>query len=507
VSPLGSWLLGPGDESTSRLRVRVQVLLTGTLVVANVIGMVLVVALITLVLPGDPVLTDDLLVVNFVVVPAYCGLALVVGATWGTVRALRMLQWSLEDREATRKDRIATLRVPWMLTFVQAVLWAGGFGLFTLLYGLHSADLLAKVGFTIFSAGVVVCSNTYLLSEFALRPVAARALTSAPMKRARGVGITMRSLLIWLLGAVPVLGLMVVALFALARKDVTADRLAICILALGGIGIVFGLLLMVLNTRAMMAPIRTVTGALARVQQGDLDAEVLVFDGTELGMLQSGFNRMVHDVREREQLRDLFGRHVGEDVARAAMSRQSELGGEVRDVAVLFVDVVGSTTLAATKPPEEVVEVLNQFFAVVVSEVHEHGGFVNKFEGDAALAVFGAPRELDDPAGCALSAARAMARRLAEEVSECEAGIGVSYGPAVAGNIGAESRFEYTVIGDPVNEGARLCEQSKTVDGMVMASMKAVEAASPEEAEHWEPHDEVTLRGRTESTTIAVPIS
>jgi adenylate cyclase len=483
----------------------VQILLTAALVIANVIGMVLVVALVTLVLPGDPVLTDDLLVVNFVVVPAYCLFALVVGATWGTVRALRMLQWSLEDREATRKDRIATLRVPWMLTLVQAVLWAGGFGLFTLLYGLHGADLIAKVGFTTFAGGVVVCANTYLLSEFALRPVAARALTSAPMRRARGVGITMRSLLIWLLGAVPVIGLMVVAIFALARKDVTADRLAICILALGGIGLVFGLLLMVLNTRAMMAPIRTVTGALSRVQKGDLDAEVLVFDGTELGMLQSGFNRMVHDVREREQLRDLFGRHVGEDVARAAMSQQIELGGEVREVAVLFVDVVGSTELAATRPPEEVVDVLNRFFGVVVAEVQDHGGFVNKFEGDAALAVFGAPRELDDAAGAALAAARSMSARLTEEVSDVQAGIGVAYGPAVAGNIGAESRFEYTVIGDPVNEGARLCEQAKTVEGMVAASMTAVEAAHEDEASHWRAQDEVTLRGRTEATTIAVP--
>ncbi len=317
----------------------------------------------------------------------------------------------------------------------------------------------------------------------------------------------MRSLLVWSLGALPVTGLMIIAVFALVRGNTSTTELSVAILAMGAIALAFGLLLMVLNTRAMVAPIRSVTSALAKVQRGDLDAEVLVFDGTELGMLQTGFNQMVGDVRERERIRDLFGRHVGEDVARAAMSRQMELGGEVRDVAVLFVDVIGSTTIAATRPPQEVVEILNRFFAIVVAEVHEQGGFVNKFEGDAVLAIFGAPEDMEDAAGRALAAARRMSIRLREEVTECEAGVGVSAGQAVAGNIGAESRFEYTVIGDPVNEAARLSEEAKTVEGRVVASLRAVEAASAAEAEHWQALDDVMLRGRTEPTTIAVPVT
>jgi adenylate cyclase len=277
------------------------------------------------------------------------------------------------------------------------------------------------------------------------------------------------------------------------------------VLVLGGIALVTGMGLMVMNTRAMVAPIRSVTAALAKVQRGDLDTEVLVFDGTELGLLQTGFNQMVSDVREREKIRDLFGRHVGEEVAKAAMSRQMELGGEVRHVAVLFIDVVGSTMIAIEQPPEEVVKLLNRFFAVVVAEVHEHGGFVNKFEGDAVLAIFGAPEDMDDSAGCALEAARTMAARLRDEVPECDAGVGVSAGEAVAGNVGAESRFEYTVIGDPVNEAARLSEHAKGVEGCVVASMRAVEDASQDEAERWREVDEVELRGRAEPTRIAVP--
>src|SRR3712207_4884738 len=104
-------------------------------------------------------------------------------------------------------------------------------------------------------------------------------------------------------------------------------------------------------------------------------------------MLQAGFNEMMRGLRERGELRDLFGRHVGADVARRAIEKGVNLGGESRDIAVLFVDIIGSTSLAEERPPEEVVATLNRFFEVVIDVVHEYDGWINKFEGDAALAV------------------------------------------------------------------------------------------------------------------------
>lgn len=101
---------------------------------------------------------------------------------------------------------------------------------------------------------------------------------------------------------------------------------------------------------------------------------------------------------------------------------------------------------------------LNRFFTVIVDEVNHHRGLVNKFQGDASLAVFGAPNRLSHPEDAALATARAIADRLASEMPECQAGIGVAAGQVVAGNVGAHERFEYTVIGEPVNEAARLCE-------------------------------------------------
>ena len=146
-----------------------------------------------------------------------------------------------------------------------------------------------------------------------------------------------------------------------------------------------------LATQAVARPVRQLRRAIDGVSQGDLDVSVPVDDGSEIGRLQAGFNGMVAGLREREQLRDLYGRQVGIDVAREALERGIELGGETREVSALFVDVVGSTQLAHRESPERVVALLNAFFQVVVAEVHERGGMVNKFEGDAALCVFGAP--------------------------------------------------------------------------------------------------------------------
>jgi adenylate cyclase len=214
---------------------------------------------------------------------------------------------------------------------------------------------------------------------------------------------------------------------------------------------------------------------------------------------------MVAGLREREELRDMFGRQVGEDVARQALERGVELGGEEREIAVLFIDLVGSTQLASECPPEEVVALLNDFFGAVVEAVAEHGGSINKFEGDAALCLFGAPLPREDAAGDALAAARSLCERLRERLPRADFGIGVSAGAAVAGNIGAAERFEYTVIGDPVNEAARLTELAKGEDGRVLASGAALERAGAEERARWSEGERVELRGRTRETRLARP--
>ena len=169
-------------------------------------------------------------------------------------------------------------------------------------------------------------------------------------------------------------------------------------------------------------------------------------------------------------------------------------------------DVVGSTSMAMAMPATEVVRLLNRFFRVVVEVVEAEGALVNKFEGDAALCVFGAPVPSDDPAGDALRAARELDRRLRRDMPEIDFGIGISAGIAVAGNVGAERRFEYTVIGDPVNEAARLSELAKRRPERVLASESALARADDARPRAGRWRDSEVLRGRNVATGVAHPV-
>ena len=484
-------------------------LMVPAIVGANVVGALVVYLLAAFVLPTTPVEDDDtVLWWNLGAAGAYVVFATVAGTLWG-LRSFRLVRrWLSEERDATDRERRTILRSPLRLMVVSAGLWGLGVVVFTLLNLTWGGALAVKVAVTVALGGVTTSATAYLLGERIMRPVMARALASGVPERPVMPGVTTRALLAWALGtAVPVVGLLLVAAASVSGRGVTEHELAITALGLGGLALVTGLLVTWQAARAVSAPVVAVRSALRRVEAGDFSREVPVFDGSELGLLQAGFNQMEAGLREREKMRDVFGRQVGEDVARAALERGVELGGEELEVAVLFVDLTGSTRLAAERSPTEVVGLLNQFFGAVVDVVEQRGGMVNKFEGDAALAVFGAPVPREDEASCALAAARDLARRLPEAAPGLDAGIGVSAGTAVAGNIGAEQRFEYTVIGDPVNEAARLCELAKERAGRVLASARAVDAASEDERRHWRLGDSVELRGRTEATRLAQPVT
>jgi class 3 adenylate cyclase len=262
---------------------------------------------------------------------------------------------------------------------------------------------------------------------------------------------------------------------------------------------------MILVGRSISDPVREVVVAMTEVERGLGGVLVEVYEPSEIGRLQVGFNRMVAGLEERERLRDLFGRHVGTDVARQALQRDGSLSGDVRDVAVLFVDLMGSTAIAAARPPEEVAEILNDFFRIVVAAVHHRHGLINKFEGDAVLAVFGAPIEIDEPVSAALATARGLGPEL-RKLPLVDFGIGVTAGAVFAGNIGAENRYEYTVIGDVVNEAARLADHAKRWGSRILAAGSALACARAEEREHWAMRGSASLRGRSAVTELAEPL-
>lgn len=477
-------------------------------VVSNVVGAAIVLGLAGYVLPTQSLVAapEGALARNLWTFGLYLAAAVLVGLVWG-YRWVRVPPPpdAADDDAHRRLARRAVLGAPMRITVVQAVPWVVAVLLFVTINA-RSLTVALTVGCVVALGGIATVAVGYRLSELTLRGEVARVLAEDPPNRLGVIpGVAARSLGAWLLGTgVPVLGIALAAAASLLFRDYyTVTRLGVVVLVLAVVSLAVGLLLTALTSTAMTTPVMAVRDALKRVQDGDLDARVEVSDATELGMLQAGFNEMAAGLRERDHVREVFGRHVGQEVAQAAVADEIELGGEVREVAVVFVDIIGSTEMAFDRPPQEVVAVLNAFFTEVVDVIERHRGWIDKFEGDAVLAVFGAPDDHADPAAAALAAARDLAERL--EGRDPGAGIGVSAGPAVAGNIGDARRYEYTVIGDPVNEAARLCDVAKGLPGRVAASDAATTRACEAESARWTEVDVVRLRGRHRVTHVHAP--
>jgi adenylate cyclase len=421
-----------------------------------------------------------------------------------------VLGWFAEQREPTLAEQNMTLRVPLIEAGRSFVAWAAAsvfFSGYALSFGAPGGEAV-RVGLTIFDGGLVTCAIIFLLFERALRPAFAAALARQAPERAMTIGVRPRLLLTWALGSgVPLAGL---ALLPYANQHATRgdNNIAGSVIALSLVGLVVGLFTTVITARSVADPLEAIQRAIDKVGKGQLDVSVAVDDGGEVGLLQSGVNQMVAGLRERHRLADLFGRHVGPEVARLALEQGTGLSSEQREATAMFVDLIGSTALAEVLAPEQVLETLNAFFDTVASAVAREGGWVNKFQGDGALCVFGAPASQADHAARALRVACALRcdlDRLATAHPGIDAGIGVASGTVVAGNVGTEQRYEYTIIGGPVNVAARLTELAKERAGRVMAAASSVERAA-DEAGRWMALGTVALRGQTAPTMIYEPV-
>ena len=475
---------------------------------SNLFGALLVFAFVRYGIPiseSENIIADR--VRNFAVFAVYLAFAGVVSLTAAAVMLRSVVRWQLRGGPPTRSEQMAALHAPLRQAIVHLGLWILGGVLFVFLTAEEMPSLAAAVAITVAMAATSTFGFTYMLGERILRPVAAQALSEGRFDRTMAPGVGTRLAMTWGLGTLmPVAGIVLLCVTQLTSDmEFSSDSLSWAILALSIMAIGLALVLSTLTSAQISDPVKQLRWAIERVQRGATGVQVEVFDGSEMGRLQVGFNRMMAESDERRRLRELFGQHVGEDVARRALQYGTELGGETRYVAVLFVDMVGSTATAAERPPNEVVDLLNEFFRVVVDVVDRHHGFVNKFMGDAALAIFGAPLDRPDAPTAALAAAREL-RFALDEITGLDIGIGVSAGLAVAGNIGAAERFEYTVIGDPVNEASRLTELAKMRPSRVLASSSALYFADDEERAQWELGDEVQLRGRRRLTHLASPI-
>ena len=437
----------------------------------------------------------------------YAVVAVVLGGVVTLYLFRPVLEWQRHpDGHDPNMVRHLVMRLPVAQTIIVVAVWGIGIAIVTVAAWRVDIQLASVVLATALLTAFVTAVLTYLQAERLVRPIAASVLARRFEDSTLQPPIKWQLYLTWFTtSAVPMVGVLLLTIAQ--RYDYftgTVGELTSAIVALTTAGIVTGFVGTALVIMNVVDPIKELQAAINRVRRGEQNTLVDIYDGSEIGVLQAGFNEMMRGLRDRQRVRDIFGHYVGAEVAQKALEEVPELGGEERKVAVLFIDVVGSTSYAVDHTPEEVVAALNDFFDVVVDVVHRNKGVINKFQGDAALAVFGAPVSLHDAASHALQAARELQRDLAG--LELKAGIGVAAGHVVAGHVGGADRFEYTVIGDAVNGAARLTDLAKDTPGMVLTNAATLRTANEVEQQRWTLMKSVELRGRGKMTQLARPV-
>ncbi|HEY2769405.1 MAG TPA: adenylate/guanylate cyclase domain-containing protein [Solirubrobacteraceae bacterium] len=482
-----------------------QVLLILVIVSANVIGACAVLVIAYFVLPLPTVANPSHVeLVNGIAAAAYVAVAVPVGVVGGR-RLFRLQGWLTEERAPTPREIRTVLYGPLRLFALQVSLWLVAAVLFGVINSTFSTTLGVRVAIVVMLTGLITASCAYLLSERILRPAAARALADGTDRRFAVPGVATRAVLAWLLGTgLPVCTIVAIGILALAGDpNATLHRLAVVMVVLGGTGIAVGLMAVTLAARTTADPIDSVRRALADVQDGDFDVRVPVYDGSQIGQLQLGFNRMAGGLAEREKIRDAFGAYVDPDVAERILKEGTDLAGEQVEVTIMFIDIRDFTGFAEETPADEVVSALNELFEQIVPIIHDKGGRVDKFVGDGLLAVFGAPRRQEDHADQALAAALQISREVKSEQG-LELGIGLNSGTVVAGNLGGAGRLEFSVIGDPVNVAARVEAATKDSGDQILIAERTKELLGDSHPDFAE-RTGIELKGKREKVRVYAP--
>ncbi len=258
-------------------------------------------------------------------------------------------------------------------------------------------------------------------------------------------------------------------------------------------------------------PVLALVSFAGQIRRGDYQQEVDVSQKDELGQLAQAFNDMSKGLRERDKVRNLLGKVISPEIAEELINKDVKLGGEEREMTILFTDLRNFTGLSEKRAPAEVLTLLNEYLTLMTAVIDKHGGVVDKYIGDAIMALFGAPLELPDHANRAVRCAIEMTHVLtdmnrdfrARGLPELGMGIGVNSGNVVVGNMGSKDRLNYTVIGDNVNLASRLESVTKEYGVPVIVS-EATRTLTPDI--EYRMLDRITVKGKQEAVTIYTPL-
>jgi adenylate cyclase len=403
----------------------------------------------------------------------------------------------------------------WMLAgLIWSVLWPILAGVFT-----PYSSLRLLFGNTVIAGGTTV-AFVFFASEHQWRRRLPEFFSDGDLSAVRGVPrlvVRVRLIAIFLLiGVVPLAVLSMLAYtraVSLIGADPAAaseivDGLQATILFLLGVGVAAAVGLALFAANSVAAPLKDVENAMAEVERGRLDGRAPVVSTDEIGAVAEGFNRMLHGLREREMVKETFGKYVTPEIRDAILAGRVRGEGELIEATMLFADLRDFTPWVEATEPRQVVRDLNEYFTEMDQAIRAHGGLVLQFIGDEIEAVFGAPIAVPDHAGRAVHAAIEMRQRLQAWNARREAagrtplrnGIGIHTGTVLAGNIGGAERLSYALVGDPVNLASRI--QGLTKDFKVDILISDATRSRLDGAVVVEELPAVRVKGRVEEVNV-----
>lgn len=263
--------------------------------------------------------------------------------------------------------------------------------------------------------------------------------------------------------------------------------------------LVVSLIAVLILARSISTPLTKLASVVKKVEEGDYERSVAVSSQDEIGVLAESVNSMARGLAEKEKVRDLLGKVVSQQIAEQLLNNPIELGGEEREATILFSDIRGFTSFCEGLPPKEVLKALNTVLSTISDIVESHQGVVDKYNGDAVMALFGVPIKGERDTANAMAALLQIETALSGMDSRLSACVGVNTGLVVAGNLGSSNRLNYSVIGDTVNLTARL----ESLTRLYNVSNIVSEASMKDAPEYvYRELDLVCVAGKTQSVRI-----
>ncbi len=425
-----------------------------------------------------------------------------------------------DDEIAAAKTR--TLNLPLVAAAMSWASWLIGCILYPfIMYGSDHAithELLAHASLASFVAGDITAIIVFFKLENLIRKwILPAVFPDGDLSEAScgyKVSVRGRFLMLWFASCfLPILILAVSPLIKLhldfpAQEDAIQKAVFPLVLLVSGTGLISGMILSVLISSSVAKPLLDLRDAMGKVHEGNLDMRAPVLSVDELGQLALRFNEMAGGLKEKEFIKDTFGRYVSRQVMDEILNGNVVLGGEKRIVTILFSDIRDFTRISENLAPEEVIVILNEYLRAMVDVILSHGGVPDKFLGDGIMAIFGAPLAYGDDAERAVRTALAMREKL-NELNERRAskgkeafriGIGIHTGEVVVGNIGHIEKMEYTAIGDTVNVTSRIESLTKEIKCDILVSESTYEYLP--EIFDVNRHGPFELKGRTSLITV-----